>query len=124
MSGPPVPAARLLLAALAGASFVLYFVDPAEASWLPFCALHELTGLHCPGCGTTRALHQLAHGQLAAAFRLNALTVSLLPLLALAALRGTDLSRRPAWIRATLAVAVAFAVARNLPAWPFTLLAP
>lgn len=124
MSAPPRSSAALLAAALAGATLVLGFVDPAEARWLPVCVFHELTGLYCPGCGTTRALHQLALGNFAAAWRSNALVASLLPLLALAALCGTDLSQRPARIHATLAVAIVFGLARNLPTWPFTLLAP
>jgi len=116
---PRASAAPLVLATLA-----LRFIDPAEASWLPFCLANALTGLHCPGCGTTRALHLLAHGDLLGALHMNALTVSLIPLLAYATLRRIDLGRRPRAIATVLGFAVVFAVARNIPSYPFELLAP
>jgi apolipoprotein N-acyltransferase len=121
---PRASAAPLALAALASATLVLRVVDPAEARWLPFCVLHALTGLHCPGCGTTRALHLLAHGDLSGALHMNALTLSLIPLLAYATLRRIDLGGRPRTIAGVVAIAVVFAVARNIPAYPFDLLAP
>lgn len=31
---------------------------------LPPCVFHSLTGLYCPGCGGTRAVRYLLHGQL------------------------------------------------------------
>ena len=30
---------------------------------LPTCALHYVTGYYCPGCGGTRAINALLHGQ-------------------------------------------------------------
>jgi hypothetical protein len=58
---------------------VLFVFDPSTAGFYPVCALHEMTGLQCPGCGGLRAMHQLSHGHLAAAWRLNPLLVALLP---------------------------------------------
>jgi len=52
-------------------SIVLY--DPAEAHFFPQCPLHALTGLYCPGCGTTRVFHHLLHGDPAGAFAMNPL---------------------------------------------------
>ena len=80
----PSPAGRKLLlagltAALAAETAVLFFFDPARYAIYPVCPWHALTGWDCPGCGTLRALHQLTHGNLAAAWRLNPLTVALLP---------------------------------------------
>lgn len=37
------------------------------------CLFHASTGLLCPGCGTTRSLTALIHGDLAAAFSFNQL---------------------------------------------------
>ena len=48
------------------------------------CPVLELTGLHCPGCGATRAIWLLLHGDVAGAVGHNAL---LLPALAYLALR-------------------------------------
>ncbi len=62
------------------AGAVLYFFDPETAGFYPVCAVHQLTGLQCPGCGSLRALHQLTHGNIAQAWRLNPLLVALLPM--------------------------------------------
>lgn len=43
---------------------MVYMVDPTEAVWMPKCPWHALTGLDCPSCGSTRALHHILHGEL------------------------------------------------------------
>src|SRR5271165_2584416 len=58
---------------------ILFLFDPATHGFYPVCPLHETRGLLCPGCGTLRALHQLTHGNLVAAWRLNCFVVALLP---------------------------------------------
>ncbi len=65
--------------AAAAAAAVLFVFDPSTAGIYPVCALHEMTGLQCPGCGGLRAMHQLFHGHLTAAWRLNSFAVALLP---------------------------------------------
>jgi len=60
-------------------SLILYFFDPNQYSFYPRCLFHQTTGLFCPGCGSLRAIHQLLHGHLMAAARLNALLVLSLP---------------------------------------------
>jgi hypothetical protein len=57
----------------------LFVFDPSTAGFFPVCPLYETTGLQCPGCGGLRAVHQLSHGHLAEAWRLNPLLVALLP---------------------------------------------
>jgi uncharacterized membrane protein len=69
-----------LAAAAIGAAVVLFMFDPATNGFYPNCLLHQTTGLLCPGCGTLRALHQLTHGNFAAAWGLNPFIVSVLPL--------------------------------------------
>jgi len=64
-----------------GAGAVLYWFDPASHGFYPRCLFHEWTGLHCPGCGSLRALHQLSHGHLGAAFGSNPLLILALPFL-------------------------------------------
>ena len=61
---------------------MLFWFNPAQHRFYPFCFFHQLTGLQCPGCGGTRALHQLLHGNVAVALHLNALLVISLPLFA------------------------------------------
>lgn len=102
----------------------LFFVNPAPVAWLPPCWFHKLTGLHCPGCGTTRALHALAHGQVATAFGLNPFLLVVLPALGALLLWRREMLRKP-WVAWTLAgLVMTFGVLRNVPVHPFTMLSP
>jgi len=122
------------LAIVAAGTIALDVFDPATSGLFPPCPLRYLTGWYCPGCGSLRALHQLLHGNVSAAWALNPLTVILLPFLAygmasygLFEIRGKHLPRlffRAVWIRALCAVIILFGVARNIPFHPFDLLAP
>jgi len=69
--------ASAVVVAVAGA-WVLFHYPPATTSFYPHCTFHDITGLDCPGCGTTRALYQLVHGNIGAAFRLNAMLFPLM----------------------------------------------
>lgn len=116
----------LLLGGLA-----VYWINPAEGGIFPSCFLHEWTGLLCPGCGTTRSLHQLLHGNLWAAFCLNPLLISFMPLLVVAVVRNYQ-QNRTLWPLAISAktgyvlavVVIGYGVLRNLPIYPFLWLAP
>jgi hypothetical protein len=117
---PAIPAA----VAVGTVWFLFFMIDPATQPLLPPCLFHTFTGLHCPGCGATRALHQMATGNLVAALKLNALVVLGLPLGCLIALRRKRY-HLPAWCLRTLFIGIAlFGLARNIPLFPFTLLAP
>ena len=117
----------LFAVAMTGVVLVLAAADPSSTRFFPFCVLYRCTGLLCPGCGAARAMHALAHGDLAAALRLNPLLVVLGPpfavwvaLHAVRAATGWSLkvSGFPtAAMVAVAAVLVGFAVLRNLP-WP------
>ena len=43
------------------------------------CALNEVFGIYCPGCGTTRALMSLLRLDIYQAFRYNAFSIIILP---------------------------------------------
>lgn len=58
---------------------VVYRFPPAEHSFYPRCPFFALTHLLCPGCGGTRALHELLHLNLAGALHYNALLTVLAP---------------------------------------------
>ncbi|MGH9578069.1 MAG: DUF2752 domain-containing protein, partial [Terriglobales bacterium] len=74
---------------------ILYRWNPATAGFYPICPFLSLTGWYCPGCGSLRALHQLLHGNLGAAFDLNPLLVVALPFVAIEIL--ARLLNRPGW---------------------------
>jgi len=122
-----------LLAAAAVGAAVLWHVNPNEAgNPLPPCPSLWLTGLFCPGCGTTRALHALLHGDLPGALAMNPLMVLSLP--PVAVLLAHELQRLPKAMaplakrlgnaRAWAVVVIGYAVLRNLPWPPFSWLAP
>jgi hypothetical protein len=99
---------------------VIFFAfDPTQVAIFPPCLFHQLTGLDCPGCGAQRALHQLLHGDLLAALRLNAMFVVSLPLAAWFGLRWLLRGEPPRlvtkWFWFYLAAWILFGVLRNLP---------
>ncbi len=102
-------------------------------SWYPPCVFHAATGLQCPGCGSSRAVHALVHGEFLAGVHDNALLVLVLPLLfawgIVALWRAVRRNQPPLELphgtaRIVLVATIVFVVARNLPWWPCTLLAP
>lgn len=112
---------------------LLWFFDPNQAgNPLPPCPSHWLTGLYCPGCGATRALHALLHGDLEKAFSMNPVFVMALPVVVL--LIFHQLTKLPEKLivlanffgdaRPWAYVLISYAVLRNLPWYPFNLLAP
>ena len=122
-----------VLASVAAGLVVLFFFSPTQYPFYPRCPLHAMTGLHCPGCGSLRAMHSLLHGDLAGAIRFNALLILSLPFLAClgvnsvrASLRKArlDTGPRTVWIWIFFAMMLTFGVLRNLPFAPFSHLAP
>ena len=84
----------LYLVLLPGALFSLAFVQPGSLShWSPFAvSCGAITGLPCIFCGTTRAIHQLLHGQFARVLYYNWLAFPILGgALALFLLHGLEL---------------------------------
>lgn len=104
-------------------------------NFIPRCPVYALTGLYCPGCGSGRALYSILHGHLLNAFDYNPLFVILSPLAVYLVISGylkavTGRNILPA-VSITLnqacfftLVIVLYAVARNIPLYPFTYLAP
>lgn len=125
--------AGLGLIGIAAGSFIVGYFNPVTAGFFPQCPFHALTGLNCPGCGMTRGFHSLFHGDLLSAVHFNAL----LPIFAfiflyfalslfLTAVRGRGLSWKffsPKLLTVFLVIVVVYAVVRNLPFYPFSLLA-
>ena len=111
--------------------------DPeAGEAYFPRCMFREVTGLYCAGCGATRAAHALTNLEPGEAFRKNPLLMILLPFLVIGVVlestawvigegyRGPRV-RLPGQLAWSLPVViVAFWILRNIPGWPFELLAP
>jgi hypothetical protein len=126
--------ASAVVALGAGGLSIIYLLDPSSSDLYPPCPFLALTGFYCPGCGTLRALHQLTLGHPVAALDLNPLMVLLLPFVAyflashaMLAVTGRPLRRffvRPALIWTLLGIILVYWLLRNVPRYPFTLLAP
>ncbi len=116
------------------AVLLLYFQDPQSSSLFPPCPFHFFTGLYCPGCGSLRAAHQLLHGNILAALDYNIMLVAFAPFLLtwlvnefFFLLTGKKLINyflRPFYIWIIFFLITTFAIIRNLPFYPFTILAP
>jgi len=111
-----------------GASAFVFFFNPSANGFYPICQFHKLTGLNCPGCGATRGLYALLHGNFLLALKDNALFI----------FTFTVFSARGAWFAAKhflrkpagqfispkmlwsfLVVAAIFTMLRNFPAFSF-----
>ena len=121
--------AAAIWGSLAAGGAYLYAFEPGKTGIFPVCPFQALTGFNCPGCGTTRALHQLLHGNVVAAFELNPLTILLLPVLAYALVSFTKsaitgrampaVSIPPKYVWVSVVVVLGFWIFRNTPLYPF-----
>lgn len=125
-----------LLLFVVGGLFIIYFTyNPSSSGFFIPCPFHYFTGYNCPGCGSQRAIHQIFHGNLYGAFRLNPLMVLTLPIL----IYGLGITSynfvfsteyrfklfyNKIFIYGYFGIAIIYWVVRNLPYYPFNLLAP
>lgn len=124
--------AAAALVAAAGVLLLLKFDPNAANSPFPGCIFRAVTGYYCVGCGLTRALHALVHGDLLRAFAMNPLGVLLIPIIPMLIAYGQGW--RPHRLEPVMRVLTApkfwlvllpaYWIARNLPWVPFTWLAP
>ena len=130
----PCATLAMLSGLTVGSMTLLRLVDPRIPGNYPTCPFLLFTGCYCPGCGTLRALATLMEGDLRGAMAYNPLTVISLPILAV--LTFGILSEKverlpriklrvPPWAVWTLLVAIlTFWGLRNVPLYPFVMLAP
>lgn len=124
----------LIAALFGGFVYIYYFFNPSTTFFIP-CPFHYITSLYCPGCGSQRAIHLLLHGDILGAFRFNPLMVLTLPILIYGLgitvanwIFGTNyrfmLFYSKLFIFGYFGLAILYWVLRNLPFYPFNLLAP
>ncbi|MCW5945641.1 MAG: DUF2752 domain-containing protein [Fimbriimonadales bacterium] len=128
-------AVSCLLIAIIGFAIFIYIVPPAGQTFWPKCLLVQTTGLYCPGCGGTRSVHLLLHGDVLGAISQNLLFIFIgLPLSIWFYIAGARYVLTGTWshpqLKGTKATAAAvilvvgFGLIRNIPFEPFTFLAP
>lgn len=116
-------------ATLAAGATYLFLFEPGKSGFFLLCPFRTLTGLTCPGCGSTRCLHRLLHGDLVGAFEFNPLLILSLPFLLYALMRytnaairerplkGNQLNAKYIWL--LFGVIMFFWIYRNTPFYPF-----
>jgi len=125
----------LILLGLLGAAY-LKANHPVQSGryFLP-CIFNKFTSWHCPGCGITRAYHHLFNGRIGTAFSMNPLAMLLQPFILWIFVKeslhwlqakplGMAVPNQPLISIGLLVVLLLYWVLRNIPHWPFTLLAP
>ncbi|MGI9474593.1 MAG: DUF2752 domain-containing protein [Rubripirellula sp.] len=119
----------VVLLAVGGGLAILRTHAPTDASFYPKCMLHQWTGLHCPGCGGTRAMAALSHGHLWEAIRFNPLLIIGGPLIFAVVVNQRRRERlggkgAPRMIWTLFAILVLYSIARNIPSPTRSPLAP
>ena len=121
--------ALLIWISLAAGSVYLLIFEPGRSGFFPPCLFRTLNGFTCPGCGSTRGLHRLLHGDIIGAFEFNPLLVVSLPFLLFALIRYTNaavtgqpfnahrINAKYIWMM--FVVIMSFWVFRNTPLYPF-----
>ncbi len=123
-----LPPAALAAGGLVASAYIST-VDPNHSSAYPQCPWKLATGLDCPMCGATRAVHSFLRGDVVGAMDHNLLFVLLLPAMLYAFVAWTatrmghplpsiPITSRWVWIPLTV-VMIAFTVVRNLPGSPW-----
>lgn len=124
----------LMLLLLLVIAFFYFAINPNQVDFMLKCPLYNTTGVFCPGCGSQRAFHNLLHGNFSAALQNNLMLI--LGLIGLAYHYGIQISnhyfkthfksifKNKKIVFFVISLLIIFWIVRNLPVYPFTLLAP
>ena len=123
-----------LLIGFTGLAVLFFILDPAKHDIFPRCIFNSITGYYCPGCGSQRAVHSLLHLDFAGVISYNFLFLPAALLIFYHYLHPF-FNRFFGWklpnvfyFKSTpliiLGVVIVFWVLRNLPFYPFSVLAP
>lgn len=112
----------------------LYYIYNPQINIFPKCPFYSFTGLHCPGCGSQRALHQLLHLNIIKTIDHNALYVlGMLTILYNIVIKGINKYYKKEYYNylyhpvAPIAIGItilSFWILRNIDIYPFSILAP
>ncbi|MCB0474020.1 MAG: DUF2752 domain-containing protein [Flavobacteriaceae bacterium] len=115
-------------------AFFYFIVNPSEVNFMPRCPLYSTTGIYCPGCGSQRALHDFLHLDLMGVIRHNVLfLLGIFVLLYHLSVESIEIFTKkkvknvlyyPKTPLIFLGIILIYWVLRNLPYYPFNLLAP
>ena len=110
------------------------FINPSEVDFLPKCPLYGTTGIYCPGCGSQRATHQLLNLNIIGILEQNVLFLAgllifgyhliITGLNALLQKKMYNYLYHPYTPRIIIVVIIVFWILRNIPSYPFNILAP
>ena len=108
--------------------------SPKEFNFFPKCMFHSLTGLHCPGCGSQRAIHAILNGQIIEGLKYNLLIILAIFVLSYQIVqqiivyfypeKNNNILYKSATPWVIFIIIILFWILRNIPFAPFTFLAP
>jgi len=124
----------IYLALILSLIIFFYLYNPTKIFYPP-CPFCYLTGFYCPGCGTSRAIYQIVHGNFLYALNLNPLMILSLPFLFYLVMCNLNIKigeklifKRRVFTKKfyvmLIAVIVLYWILRNIPIYPFSILAP
>ncbi|MFN2261584.1 MAG: DUF2752 domain-containing protein [Psychroflexus sp.] len=126
-----------VLTTIASIAIVVFYFNfsPNNFNFFPKCPFYLVTGLHCPGCGSQRAFHEILHGNFIAGIQHNLLIVLAVLVIAYKFFVFFKNNKNPKklsqnllyhnatpWV--TLILVVGFWIIRNIPYAPFRFFAP
>lgn len=123
-----------LLVGIIALAVLFFLLDPSKNQLFPRCAFNALTGYYCPGCGSQRAIHSLLHLNIAGVVGNNFLFLPAV-LAIIYHYIHTFLNKKFNWRLPNIfymkntpwvifGIILLFWLLRNLPVYPFSVLAP
>ncbi|MCF6168182.1 DUF2752 domain-containing protein [Lutibacter sp.] len=115
-------------------AFLFFYVNPNNVNFFPKCPLYVTTGIYCPGCGSQRATHQLLHLNILGVLQQNILYffgvlligyhLIVISLNLFFKKHIYNYIYHPKTPIIILIIVIVFWILRNIPYYPFNLLAP